>query len=193
MGLPLIPNYKGATVSMYEESVLKINLLKKTEIMEYPFNWRPNIIGKILGDFGRNWQEINHYELQLESYHPTIGKYVPYTSKPFRAFQGKVVKDELVFPIPVKNMLLYQPKGQEWLKLFFLERKRCWEELNNHLIQNGWTGVTDFAIRRSIPFKAEYDSTMKESDLFIDGSLVIGKFESIERLMENYRYRRQVI
>ena len=176
--------------TQYEEAILRINLVKKETITEYPFNWQPNILEKILGDTGRNWTEVCFYNFLLTSTHPTKEEYAAYTSDPFRIFYSQAVRDELEFPIPVKNMLLHQPRGKEWIDRFFVERKKVWEDYNTYLIKNGWRGLTECSVKRTPPFEIEFDWSMGESALYMDGYLTIGKFSSVDKLVQNYRYNR---
>src|SRR5690606_13626358 len=61
------------TEAAYEEATLEIELIEKRLLSEKPFDWRPNILRKALGDAGRNWQEIGIYRLTLNAIHPVKG------------------------------------------------------------------------------------------------------------------------
>ncbi len=174
----------------YEEAGLKIDLVRKEAINDYPFDYKPNVIDVVFGGSGRNWKEVRFYKLILISTHPTKGEYKAYESQAFRAFHASL-KSKFVLPTVVKNSLWHQPEGREWIKRFFFEREEVWNDYNQYLIQDYWIGLTDTAVIRTPPFELEFDWSGSESQLFMNGFLTIGRYEPLDQLAKNYRYYRQ--
>ena len=183
----------------YEESTLTINFTGVSEkIIEYPFDWRPNVFAKLTRDTGRNnWNQIYYYDLQLKSVHPTRGRYIAFSSESFRAFHSPFTLSH-----PVKNMLLSHDRGIAWVNLFFNERKNAWDTLNNYLITTGWFGITKSAKKRKPPFDIQPDQVdttagiWKQNSQFdmaknhISRRLTLG--DSVDKVTKKYRYQRRV-
>ena len=196
--------------SGYEEAILEVEWLRKTEIKEYPFDWRPNLIDKILGDNKKHWTEISHFLFSLKSTHKEKGEYVAFKSDAFRAFY--IHNDDIKFPIPIKNMLSHTENGREWVEDIFLERAHAWKQFNTFLINNGWVGLTDSAINRIPPFYMKmhdewFDKTIgsERGNWLLEqiGFLIIGighpdnpdrffRKKTIESMENKYRYQRQI-
>lgn len=195
----------------YEEAILEIKQVNRTELWEYPFDWRPSFVEKLLGDRQKNWTEISHFVFSLKSIHKDKGEYIAFESDPFRAFY--VPNEEVEFPIPIIGRLSNTEKGREWVKNIFLERSRAWDQLNTFLIYNGWIGITDDAINRIPPFYMEMNDKWLENksvgigmlELWLKevGYLVIGlghpdnpdrvfRKKTLESAKNTYRYQRQI-
>jgi hypothetical protein len=186
-----------ASPPQFEEAVLKIPLVKKAELHEYPFEWRPNAIEKLLGDKGMNWTTICFYNLALHSIHPTKGRYVTYESALFRAWEastsGSPYGDikRLQFPIPVNNMLKTD-RGRAYIVRLFEERKAVWEDLNTYLIQHGWQGLTDKAVQRKPPFAVEPDFSNWFGLNLTDLEYLASSHRLLDEIAQGYRYQRQI-
>ncbi len=174
----------------YEEAVLKIEVVGTTELTEPPFDWRPSGMTKLMGEAGRNWTHITKFRLLLDSFHPQTGQYVAYQSTEFRGYVVQLGND-VKFP----NRFWRNQLFKSWADDLFQERKRTWESTNNYLMQEGWMGLTDKAIRREVPYFLKDASGFREPDLFTVAHLLevwlpanppVGKTKELE----DYRYRR---
>lgn len=174
----------------YEEAVLKIEVLGTTELTEPPFNWRPSGMTKLMGEAGKNWTHITKFRLLLDCLHPLRGQYVAFRSTEFR---GYVVQlgTELEFPRRFDHNKLFR----SWAEALFSERTRVWDSTNKFLIQEGWTGLSDKAIKREVPYLLRDVSGFPEPDLWI----ISGRLEvwmppnppvGTTKELEDYRYRR---
>ena len=67
---------------------------------------------------------------------------------------------------------------QSWTEVLFLERIWVWERTSNYLIQEGWTALTDKAVRQEVPYVLEDVSGFLEPDLWIIASPLEGLVES---------------
>lgn len=130
----------------YEEAVLKIEVIGATELTEPPFDWRPSGLTKMLDEGGRNWTQITTFRLILDSYHPQSGQYVAYQSTKFRGYVVQLGND-LKFPARFDNNKSFQ----SWAEAVFSERRKAWDSTNNYLIQEGWTGLSENAMKRKVP------------------------------------------
>lgn len=195
----------------YEEAILEIKQVNRTELWEYPFDWRPSFVEKLLGDRQKNWTEISHFVFSLKSIHKDKGEYIAFESDPFRAFY--VPNEEVEFPIPITGRLSNTEKGREWVKNIFLERSHAWDQFNTYLINNGWKGITEDAVQRTPPFYLEMpdawlNKKISNSDKRIYlikqvGYLIIGlghpanpdrifRKKTLENTKNKYRYQRQI-
>lgn len=187
----------------YEEATLTMELVEKEPASEPPFNWRPSLLEKMLGDKGGEWEEICVYHLVLNAVHPTRGHYNAFTSSTFRAFQPPKPPKRFSLPIPLKNRLVSSEIGHRWLRRFFRERKEAWDGLNQYLISEGWRGITNRASKRQPPFEIHFGPSLPNntwdsvaesekyvSDLLSDGYLSIGKWWYMEAHKPDYRYQR---
>ena len=175
--------------SGYEEAVLKIVHIRDEELNESPFDWRPNLFGKVLDSTKEKWTRISYFRFVLVSLHPQKGEYVAFESDLFRAF----LKDTK-FPSRILNTLTFQPVGQQWVEVFFSERKKAWQQFNEFLIQQNWVGLTEEAIRREPPFELQMPAEweVNKQTFWLEDCLRIPIYRSLEYIADRYRYQRQV-
>lgn len=187
----------------YEEATLKIELLEKRPVSEPPFNWRPSLLEKILGEKGDAWEEICIYHLVLDAVHSIKGHYNAFTSSTFRSFQPPKPPKRFSLPTRLKNRLVSSEIGHEWLRRFFQERKEAWDGLNQYLISESWHGISSKARKRQPPFEIHFNPSLPSKawdkadvlkknavDLLSDGYLSIGKWWYTEAHKPDYRYQR---
>lgn len=194
----------------YEEAVLEVKQVNRTELWENPFNWRPNFVERMLGDTTKYWTEISHFVFSLKSIHKDKGEYIAFESEPFRAFY--VANDDIKFPPPIKNRLANTDEGRQWVVNVMGERSRAWDQFNTWLIHNGWTGITEDAIQRTPPFYMEMpdewfnkkNSNSEKRVYWTEhvGYLIIGighphnpdrifRKKTLENVKDKYRYQRR--
>lgn len=174
----------------YEEAVLKIEVLGTTELTEPPFDWRPGGMTKLMGEAGKNWTHITKFRLLLDSFHPQTGRYVAFQSPEFRGYVVQLGND-VKFPDRFRHNHLFR----SWADDLFQERKRTWESTNDYLMREGWSGLTEKAIKREVPSFLEDGSHFREPDLWLMANLLevwmppnppVGTTKELE----DYRYHR---
>jgi len=182
-------NVQAAPVR-YEEAVLKIEVVGTAELTEPPFDWRPSVLTKMLGEGGRNWTHITTFRLLLDSFHPERGQYVAYQSTVFRGYVVQLGND-LKFP----ERFHHNEAFQSWADDLFQERRRTWESTNNYLIREGWSGLTEKAINRKAPSFLEDASDFREPEMWLIANLLEVWWRpnppvGTRSKLEDYRYRR---
>jgi hypothetical protein len=146
----------------YEEAVLKIEVVGTTELTEPPFDYRPSGITRALGEGGKNWTQISTFRLLLDSFHPQKGQHIAHKSTDFKGYVVQLGKD-LKFPERFRN----NEQFRSWADALFSERRKAWDSTNRYLIQEGWTGLSENAVNRKVPYMLQDVSGILEPELWI--------------------------
>jgi hypothetical protein len=174
----------------YEEAVLKIEVVGTTELTEPPFDYRPSGLTKMFGEGGRNWTQITTFRLLLDSFHPQRGQFVAYQSTMFRGYVVQLGND-LKFPERFHSNELFR----SWAEAVFSERRRALDSTNEQLIQEGWIGLTEHAMKRKAPSELENISGMSLPSLsayayWLEVWMMPNPPVGATKELADYRYRR---
>ncbi|MFZ2362246.1 MAG: hypothetical protein WA040_23095 [Anaerolineae bacterium] len=180
----------------YEEAVLKIEVLGTSELTEPPFDWRPSGMTKLMGEAGKNWTHITRFRLLLDCIHPWRGQYVGHESMEFRGFAVQHFSH-----VELPHRFQYNRTFQSWADRLFEERVKVWESTNQYLIQEGWIGLTEYAINRVCPPVLHTTSTSPDDSLLLYRTRNVlaieflpnppaGMIQEVVGYSGGYRYRR---
>ena len=173
-----------------EEAVLKIEVVGTAELTAPPFDWRPSGMTKLMGEAGRNWTQITRFRLLLDSFHPQRGQYVAYQSAEFRGYAVQLGND-FKFPERFHNNKVFQ----SWAEALFSERRKVWDDTTQYLLQEGWTGLSEQAMKRKPPHALEDLSDFKRPDIWTISYLLRiytapNPLAGATIKLDDYRYRR---
>lgn len=173
----------------FEEGVLRLVYTGKSEDQLVDRGKR--------GLFGVGWKDaqinVFFFVFDLKVYHQSRQHYVGLVSDPFRGAFYEHSAHELRM---LATACEYEHHTSKWYEKYQKELTDIWGHFNDRLIENGWNGITQDAIKRQLPEFLDRGGVIANAsgNVFTDAERWSARPPNESKAVEvsGYRYRRTV-